>query len=76
MRDPKRSAAFDEGYEACHHGAFIFECPYERGELRDEWREGFESYEDMAWREAQRNDYDEVLDDPRHGQAEEINRGR
>ncbi len=57
MSDPtKRSeaaiAAFNAGHDACHDGDFIWQCPYDDGELKEEWRAGFEYYMDMAWNES------------------------
>jgi hypothetical protein len=63
----KRSAAFAEGYEAYERGDEVFQNAYvDPDEQADEWRDGWlQAAEDYA-REAESNERDKILDDPRH----------
>ena len=71
------SAAFKEGYEAYERGDDVWQNAYvdslnpiEAGDWREGWLKAAEDYV----REAESNDADKVLDDPRRGQARGINR--
>ena len=78
MGDEVNSAAFTEGYEAYENGDEIWQNAYvdstnpvEAGDWREGWLAAAEDYV----REAESNEMDKMLDDPRRGQAKSINRG-
>jgi len=78
QRSEKAIEAFNQGYQDFEDGCFRWECPYdsEERELAEQWIEGFDCAEQDYMEEARLMTEDERLDDPRHGQAEGINRGR
>jgi len=78
QRSEQAIEAFNQGYQDFEESFERWQCPYDSDEreLAEQWIEGWDAAEADYFHEAQRNDYDQVLDDPRHGQAEGINRGR
>lgn len=68
---------YREGMRAFDEEIGMDECPYDAdstfGIL---WAQGWESAAGLAEIEAEREQEDRRLDDPRHGQARDINRGR
>lgn len=67
--------AEQEGYDAYLEGAWEVDNPHTRGSLLGKaWLQGWERACDEYAHEAERDAYDAVIDDPRHGQAKDINR--
>lgn len=74
---PQHSVAFRIGYTAYEDGAEVWQNTYRDSDERDnaeEWREGWLAAAADYVREAESNDADKILDDPRRGQARSINR--
>lgn len=68
------TTAFKAGYEAYENGDEVWQNAYTEGEDAEEWREGWLQAAEDYVREAESNDADKILDDPRRGQARSINR--
>ena len=68
------SEAFRNGYAAYQNGEDVWQNEYEEGEEAGDWRQGWLAAAEAHEREADSNERDKVMDDPRHGQARDINR--
>jgi ribosome modulation factor len=67
--------AYDAGRQAYLDGQHDDVNPYQFGtQLYDDWEHGWDSAFQAEWRGLQMDAQDRVLDDPRRGQARDINR--
>lgn len=68
---------YRDGMQAFADEIDIDECPHDpQSTFGILWAQGWESAAGLAEREYERQKEDQRLDDPRHGQAKDINRGR
>jgi hypothetical protein len=78
QRSEAEVSAFEQGREAYEAGDELWQNDYTDDDmehsLAEQWREGWLKAAEDYVREAESNDMDKVLDDPRRGQARSINR--